>query len=172
MSAIQWNGSKKELLHLIGNKNIGVKMKVFYEPNRGWSTIEYLYSTEIPSLTEIEKEDYCLGGITMKSDHRRIVPVRITVDLINEYWRMGLAHEIGHILLGWRTNKKHTIKHIRCELLAWRIAKSILKKEYWNERWAIDCLDVYLDNTIPGKYDLSKIKFMPWDGEFKKKLKD
>ena len=138
-------------------------MKITYQPNRGYGTIYYNFTSDTPS---------CSDGITMESDDRRVMPMDITADSTGPYKQMELAHETGHILLGWRTGNKHTIKHIRVELLAWRIAKSILKKEYWHEGRARYCLSTYLKSTIPYGYDLSKIKIMPWDGEFKKKLKD
>jgi len=83
---------------------------------------------------------------------------------------MNLCHEIGHILLGW--SRSGGIGQIRCELLAWRIAKTFCKDEYWNEDEAIGCLQTYFDYHRYN-HDASKLKIIPLkNNSFVKKLED
>lgn len=74
--------------------------------------------------------------------------------------KIDLAHEIGHIL----TAKYHNLdsngtEYFRCEVMAWRVAKSFIKKEYWNESYAIECLKTHFD----GKINWSKFRIIGWN---------
>jgi len=84
-------------------------------------------------------------------------------------WRMALLHEIGHILSGHFVIGRYCIidslmdlHNIREEVIAWRIAKSFCKEEYWNEKFAKSCIKGYVDNSIRHiKIDFNKLKIIP-----------
>lgn len=60
---------------------------------------------------------------------------------------MGMGHEIGHILDCRYLDLEHYATCgqylVSVEIRAWRVAKSILKPELWNEREAINCIWSY-----------------------------
>jgi len=132
------------------------------------SRVKY-YPEDTLSSHGFLKDDYLVKDelfITNMNNGKRIVPCVIEIGLSRRLWRMELCHEIGHILLGWRIEQG--IERIRCEVLAWRIAKSICKAEHWDEGHALWCLNTYLMKYIPGEYNFSKVEIIPFkNGQFK-----
>ena len=92
-------------------------------------------------------------------------------------WQMGLAHEIGHLLhakyitkprymsksqmivLRIRLRKRDRMQ-FRKELVAWRIAKSIIKPELWDEEEAKRWLSTYNYKSL--RIDMNRIKIIPY----------
>lgn len=83
--------------------------------------------------------------------------------------QMSLAHEFGHLLSCLRLTRGQIMYKrwprgngiLRDEIIAWRIAKSILKKEYWNEDFALACLSSYRLNTY-GLTRKKNVKIIPY----------
>lgn len=86
------------------------------------------------------------------------------------HWKMHLAHEMGHILhYNYISKPKAFMPHIRTakqlfrqELIAWRIAKSIIKPEYWNEANALERLKTYSPSVWINSREISQFN-INWD---------
>jgi len=66
----------------------------------------------------------------------------LSVSRYDKTWAMSACHELGHVL-GCRKedgHKQDPWSILRRETIAWRIGKSILKAELWQEQDAIESL--------------------------------
>lgn len=106
----------------------------------------------------------------------------ITIGMKDKYWRMTLAHEIGHALHSQRS--EYYVEHLmledcfndtqvlRGEIVAWRIARAIIKPKYWKEYVAKRALKSYISLchiTFVQKLNLRKLKIIPLLGVKRKK---
>jgi len=100
------------------------------------------------------------------------------IDIGNKFpnWKMHLAHEIGHILHYHYIDKpvpilpqdRTVIQTFRQEVMAWRIAKSLIKPKYWNDFEVIFCLKTYYHEGMP-KIKWEKLKIIPFNKGLKLK---
>lgn len=79
-------------------------------------------------------------------------------------WRMSFAHEISHVLLSKEMNTEEYMANskyaFRQEVIAWRLAKSLMKPKYWKEEQAIAALWGF---TWASLVDMDKLKIIEWN---------
>jgi len=94
------------------------------------------------------KYGYLLRGIFRTKDGE--VARGIVIDLDSKAWRMDYCHDVAHLLTLHLLNSNEyidvSLKTMRIELTAWRIAKSYCKKRYWNEEESMKSLLTYIDD--------------------------
>lgn len=93
---------------------------------------------------------------------------KIEIGTDGEHYRMQLAHEVAHILhylyitkpRPIMPEKRTNIQTFRQEVVAWRIAKSIIKPEHWYQPEAISCLKTYAFDKLEIKWN--RLKIIAW----------
>ena len=93
----------------------------------GYTT--YLHRVDYAYLHRV---DYAPGAMGK-------IPIRMVIAKNDPKMGTGFCHELGHVL-DKKTWERSTLAS---EVIAWRIAKSICKEEYWDENDAISCLKIY-----------------------------
>ena len=68
----------------------------------------------------------------------------LSISRYGKHRGMAFCHELGHILLCRRrlgsTSKEHDIFTLRSEVEAWRLAKSFVLPQYWDEQEALNSI--------------------------------
>lgn len=65
-----------------------------------------------------------------------------------KYFQLTLAHEFGHMLSLHHVPLTKQVEVEENETIAWSLAKSFIKPQYWDEAYALECLATY-DINIP-----------------------
>jgi len=83
----------------------------------------------------------------VSKDGREVARIKIGYGSPGDTEAMSLGHEVGHVLLVRKSNmtSKTGMEDLRCEIEAWRVAKSFMKKKYWREKEAISSIKEYAD---------------------------
>jgi len=85
----------------------------------------------------------------------------IVVNLDSKAWQMEFTHELAHVLTLHTLDSDEYIynfrKSLRAEVIAWRLAKSFCKKQYWKEATAIESLINYTE-PFPSIVDVEKLR--------------
>jgi len=94
------------------------------------------------------KYGYLLRGTFRTKDGE--VAKEIIANLDSKAWQMEYCHDIAHLLTLHLLNSNEyidvSLKAIRAELTAWRLAKSYCKDKYWDEKEAMKSLLTYIDD--------------------------
>jgi hypothetical protein len=85
-----------------------------------------------------------LGGLEIAATGETWMPMLVEIDTSERHWRCAMAHELAHLYIGFTVqyNDDPDVK-FAVELLAWRVAKSYCKSEYWSDAHALRCLGMY-----------------------------
>jgi hypothetical protein len=121
------------------------KIKITKEPGRGHSTCYY------------------------NGDRNKCLPVEIIVDTERGVYKMSLFHEIGHCLTSkTKQNKLEMLRGMsyeadrylfKRELLAWRVARFLLPKYLWDDKWFKRCIGSY--SRLLSHINIEKLKCIP-----------
>ena len=93
--------------------------------------------------------------------------VSININKNSLTWRMEYCHELAHVLTvskaetvnPWWADIKEWKQQFKWEVMAWRIAKSFCKEEYWKEGRAVRALKSYAKQACI-KIDWTKFKII------------
>jgi len=99
-------------------------------------------------VIEYVDADYSCFEYDHKTQHQKLMISKKEPNI-----QLTIAHELAHAIyfniikkMYWNISED-TYKVLASEYLAWALAKSFLKPQYWNEKYVLDCLFTYFDTA-------------------------